>query len=125
MLVDAAVMAHLETGGIDKAKPAAAAKATLQVGIQGKEYRWHPFNKAVVADQARKSLPPVDADVLSIERFEGAVSLHVKGDQDGHDFACTQPVLSLALLDSTAQQMLLPLGFKLLAEVIDVTKQGF
>lgn len=52
--------------------------------------------------------------MLGIERFEGALSLEVKGEQDGHDFAISHhfaiPHLSLPLppLGSTAQQMLLP-----------------
>jgi len=35
---------------------------------------------------------------------------HPGGRQEGHDFARTQPALSLTLVDSTAQQMLLPRG---------------
>jgi hypothetical protein len=63
--------------------------------------------------------------VSGIERFEVAVALAVEGDQDGHDFARPQASLPLALLGTTVQQMLLPLGFELLAKVIDLAKQGF
>ncbi len=70
-------------------------------------------------------MPPVNTDMLGIERLEGAVALHVKGDQDHHDFAITQLSLALSLLDSTTQQMMMPLRVKLLAKVIDLAKQGF
>ncbi|KGF72998.1 hypothetical protein DO97_02805 [Neosynechococcus sphagnicola sy1] len=57
--------------------------------------------------------------------FEVAIAQLVKSDQDRHNLAVTQSAFSLSLHRSTTQQMLLPLQFKLLADIIDVTKYGF
>ena len=84
------VVAHLETAAIDKADAATSAKTVLQVHAQGQQSRRHPFHKAVVADQVRKGLSPVNTDMVAVERFEVSILLLMEAHQDCHDLAQAQ-----------------------------------
>jgi hypothetical protein len=49
MTTDAAIMADLNFGGIDKANPRATTKTMLQVNAQRDESRGYPFDKTLMA----------------------------------------------------------------------------
>jgi hypothetical protein len=57
--------------------------------------------------------------VLAVVSLEMAVMRLMKVDQDGHDFTDRQRSFSMALDNSTREQMLLQGGQKSLAKIID------
>ena len=73
----------------------------------------------------RRLQVPILAPVLdwSPVRFEIAITLLMKMNQEGHHFTLTQLSLSLTLPVSRLELVLLPGGRKALPEIIDMTEQ--
>jgi hypothetical protein len=63
--------------------------------------------------------------MIQVVVLEGAIVLLVKANQNRHDFAQAQAAITVALLQTTAEQLPLPDRFKALAEVIDGAEQFF
>jgi len=87
MTTDAAIMADLNFGGIDKANPRATTKTMLQVNALRDESRGYPFDKTLIARQLRELLSPVDTNMIEVEMFKITVVVLMESDQDGHNFA--------------------------------------
>lgn len=110
---------------INEANPRTLTKAALEVGTEGNEGRGHPLDKAPIADQTGELLSPITANMVLIEVLEVAIVRRVEGYHQGHDFAQAQSARALTTLETLAEQLSLPLGFKFLAEVIDMVEQVF
>ena len=79
----------------------------------------------MITDQPREGIFPVLADMVEIISLEVAVVLLVESNQDGHHFTQAQGTFALPSLDPLPQQRLSPLGFKLLADIVDFAEQLF
>lgn len=79
----------------------------------------------MVADQSWKCASPLQLHLLDVVGFEIAVAGLVEANENGHDFAQRQTSSSIAVNESIAEQLLVPEGFKLLAEIIDGAEQVF
>ncbi len=63
--------------------------------------------------------------MLGVEVLERSIVLLVKANQNRHDFAHAQPARPIALVQAMREQLLMPDGFKVLAEIIDATEEFF
>lgn len=125
MLANPTIVADFEAGGIYETDACASAKTVFQVGTQEEQSRGYPFDKASITDQTRKGFAPVCLDFLGVLGFEVTVVRLMEGNQNRHDFAECQAAISLTATQPMARQLLVPLGLKALAKVINVAKQVF
>jgi len=125
VLLDATVVTNFEAGRVDKADAATATEAGAQISAQRQQGRRHPTDKALIADQSRKSGTPVATDVFEIVVLERAIPLLMKPNQNRQDLAETKLPRAKARLQRMAQQLQLPLRLKSLAKFIDAVKEFF
>lgn len=87
MLTDAAVMAHLETRGINETKSRTAPKTQLQIAAQWDEARGYPSDESRIAHQRGKRLAPVPTDMMNVVTLKVTIMTLMEAYQDCHDFA--------------------------------------
>jgi hypothetical protein len=123
MFLDAPIVAHRELGGVDKRHASAGTETGMQVYAQRNQRRRKELHKARVADETGKLAAQLDANVLGVERFEGAIVTLMEQDQNSHNLRECQFSGTLALLGGAGKTPLVPPGFKDPAKIIDMTKE--
>ena len=96
--------------------------ATFQIGAQWHQGGRDQPDKSGIAEKFRKFPRQVFLYMNDIKCFEVSIMRRVKVNNDGDDFAHTQPGLSLAVFLASLDQLSMPLRYKCLAKIIDITK---
>ena len=123
MLGNAPVVADFEAGRIHKTDPTTLPKTALEIDTQGHQGGGYPINEALIARQAWKFATPVATDMLLVKMLEISIRLLMETHQNRHDFTETHRASSTTTLQPVPKQRRLPLGFKDLAEIINVTEK--
>jgi hypothetical protein len=123
VLTDTAIMTDSKCCGVNEGKTRAGAKARGQVRTQRDDDRGDQFHEALVAHQLRKLGPQVNRYIAQVIRFEIAVVSLVKMDYDRQYLADAQLAAPLPPSVPDGKELVLPLGFKALTEIIDMAEE--
>ena len=105
-------MTDLDLGGVNVGNARALVVTTFQIGAQWHQGGRHQPDKSGIAEKFRKFPTQVFLYMNDIKCFEISIMRLVKVNNDGDDFAHTQPGLSLAVFLARLDQLALPLRHK-------------
>ena len=85
---------------------------------------WDELDEALVADECREFLSPVNLDMAGVEGFEVSEAAEVESDENGDDLALCQASCSISVGLGVRQLALLKVRKSQVAEVIDMAEKG-
>jgi hypothetical protein len=95
----------------------------MQIDTQRKERGREELDEACIADKRGKLAAEMQANLVGIECFEGAVMRLVKQNQNRHNLTQGKLAAAIALFVATHQAVLVLFRLKGLAKVIDSAKE--
>jgi hypothetical protein len=122
VLGDTSVVADPQRSGVNQANPSTRTATGIQVSTQQDQHTRYQGDKTGIANQVREFSLQLDVNVLQVVGFEVTVTRLMKMDENSHDFTVAQFATALALTATAGQLIVLPVGCKKLAEIIDMTE---
>jgi hypothetical protein len=123
--VNPSIVANGDGCGINKGQPRRSPFALLEVDTQGDQYRRPQGDKALIAHSSRKSPFEMISHIAQIIALEVTVMGLMEVNHDRHDLTERQMTRTPTPTLAIGQLLMLPMGQEALAEIIDITKQGF